>query len=220
MDFFLGRKEQAELRDKLRTVPALAEELAITTTRQARVQKSGLANPRRAKKAESKLPFHMESARRTDELQNCLSTWVRLVCEQRAINYEGHSDIATLASWLDRNMIPLALTEGSEDAADDIGYHIGRCWEVVDLPPDDEIVIDRARVEQANRQVLTAGQVEKIAPRLGPIGEGLNKRRVETLVRWGVLRPCALDGDVRFFRLGDVLDAHHRAKSDRRRKAG
>lgn len=58
--------------------------------------------------------------------------------------------------------------------------------------------------------VLTAGQIEKVARRLGEVGQGLTKRRVETLARHGRIHPAAVDGDTRFYRLGDVLDAHKR----------
>ncbi|OCB10059.1 hypothetical protein A5717_23530 [Mycolicibacterium porcinum] len=80
-------------------------------------------------------------------------------------------------------MIQLALPEGSEEAYIDIRDRIDECQRQVDLPSDDEVHIDQTRIREANRQVLTDGQVEKIAQRLGALGEGLNKRRVGTLVR-------------------------------------
>lgn len=218
MDFFLDRKGQARLQDQLADIPELVEELSITVTRQARVQRPGLGNPRR-RRPESQVPFHIGAANATDELHNCLSTWVRLVCEQRAIIYRESNDMVTLAKWLRKNMIALALTEGAEESCDDICYFIGECRKMIDLPPEDEIVIDRGRVSEANRVVVTAGQVEKLANKMGAIGKGLNKRRVETLTRNRKLRPCAVDGDVKFFRLGDVLDAHHR-KDEPGKKAG
>lgn len=218
MDFFLERKKQLLLSDKLGEVPGLVEDLSITITRQARMQRKGLGSPRRMK-PESMLPFHIAASQAADELHNCLATWVRFVCEERMIHYTGHSDDITLSRWLRKHMISLALTQGSEEAFDDIAYRIDQCRRQIDLPPDDEIVIDRARVREANRQILTAGQVERIAIRLGPLGEGLNKRRVETLVRNKKLKACDYDGDVAFYRLGDVLDAHHRYVSRNRKTA-
>lgn len=218
MDFFLDRRSQAELRDKLGTVPHLVEELAITITRQARIQRRGLGSPRRQKPG-SRLPFHLAASDAADELHNCLVTWTRFVCESRQIVYNGHDDDLSLSRWLRRNMVPLALTEGSEEAYEDICARIDECQRQIDLPPEDQIVIDRERVAQANRQILTAGQVERIAPKLGPLGEGLNKRRVETLARSKALRECAMDGEVKFYRLGDVLDAHHRHATRSRKNA-
>ncbi|WP_100467641.1 hypothetical protein [Mycobacteroides abscessus] len=109
----------------------------------------------------------------------------------------------------------------SEEAYEDIKAAIDECWRQIDIPADDDIVIDRGRVHEANRLVVTAGQVEKLANKMGAIGKGLNKRRVETLAarRKNPLRPCAVDGDVKFFRLGDVLDAHHRS-DESGKKAG
>ncbi len=164
--------------------------------------------------------MHLGAEEAAHKLHNCLSTWVRLVCEQRAIVWDKGNDIITLAKWLRINMIALALTEGSEEAYEDIKAAIDECWRQIDIPADDDILIDRARVHEANRVVVTAGQVEKLANKMGAIGKGLNKRRVETLTRNQKLRPCAVDGDVKFFRLGDVLDAHHRKESDQDKKAG
>lgn len=211
MDFFLPKHEQAVLRAKLEMVPHLVEELAITITRQARIQRTGLGKPRRQKPG-SRLPFHLAASDAADELHNCLVTWTRFVCEGRQINYNGHDDDLSLARWLRRNMTALAITEGSEEACEDISARVDECQRQIDLPPEDAVVIDRGRVKEANRQVLTAGQVERIACKLGPLGVGLNKRRVESLARNGALSSCGRDGEVRFYRLGDVLDAHHRVK--------
>lgn len=219
MDFFLDRKSQAILSEKLAGIPSLVEDLAITITRQARIQRSGLGNPRRAKKIDGdRLPFHISAANAADELHNALSTWVRFVCEERQIRYTDHDDDLTLSRWLRKHMISLALTQGSEEAFEDLVGKIDECRRQVDLPPEDEIYIDQTRIQEANRQVLTAGQVERIACRLGPLGVGLNKRRVETLTKSHRLYPCAVDGKVEFFKLGDVLDAHHRPDSRPGRK--
>ncbi|QRY43162.1 hypothetical protein JVX93_21700 [Mycolicibacterium boenickei] len=211
IDFYLDRASQARLIETLGTIPTLADQLAVTVTRQARIQKSGLGKPRRQKPG-SRMPFHIGASEAADQLHTTLVTWVRHTCEGRQIHYREGDDLISLARWLRRNMIQLALTEGSTEAYIDIRDSIDECQRQVDLPPDDEVHIDSERIREANRQVLTAGQVEKIAHRLGALGEGLNKKRVETLVRQRQLRPCAMDGDVRFYRLGDVLDAHHRKR--------
>lgn len=212
MDFHLPRAEQLKLQEALCGIPALVEELSITITRQARVQKPGLGKLRR-RKAEARIPFHLGAVEAADELHNVLIKWVRFTCDARQTPYAESKDDITLARWLRRNVTALALIEGSEDAWPEIHHRIDECRKQIDLPPEDDIVIDPERVRQANRQILTAGQIEKIAPRLGALGAGLNKRRVQTLVANKRLRPCAVDGDVRFFRLGDVLDAHHRRDS-------
>lgn len=208
-DYFLDRRRQRELADKLATVPALVADLAVTITRQARIQRSGLGKPRRQRPG-SRLPFHMGAVDAADELHNALVTATRMVCEQRQIHYRGGSDDVSLARWLRRHITAVALTEGSPDVAAELVDRIKACHDVIDLPKEDDVIIDRARVREANRQVLTAGQVERIACKLGPLGAGLNKRRVQTLASSGTLRACGRDGAVEFYRLGDVLDAHHR----------
>ncbi|WP_457149763.1 hypothetical protein [Mycobacteroides abscessus] len=218
--YFLDKGSQHKLREELASIPRMIGELSVTLTRQARIQRPGLSMSRRPK-PESQVPIHIGAHNAADVLHNCLGTWVRLVCEQRAIVWDKGNDTITLAKWLRVNMIALALTEGSEEAYEDIKAAIDECWRQIDIPADDDIVIDRGRVHEANRLVVTAGQVEKLANKMGAIGKGLNKRRVETLAarRKNPLRPCAVDGDVKFFRLGDVLDAHHRS-DESGKKAG
>lgn len=220
VEFFLDRKEQRLLREKLEQVPGLVEDLSVTITRQARIAPRASMKLHRHK-PESKLPYHIAAADAADELQNCLSTWVRFTCESRQLPNATKADTISLARWLNRNMISLALCEGSDTAYVDIAHFIDECRRQVDLPPDDVIFeIDRTRLAQANRQIVTAGQVEKIATRLGKLAAGLNKRRVETLDKGGALKACAIDGDVKFYKLGDVLDAHHRYVSRTSRLAG
>ncbi|GFG87908.1 hypothetical protein MALGJ_45840 [Mycolicibacter algericus] len=209
MDFFLDRKSQRDLRAKLATVPQLVEDLAVTITRQAKIQPSGIGKLHRVK-PESKLPYHVGAVDAADELHNALVTWVRFVCEHRQIRYTGREDMISLSAWLRRNMVPLALTPGSEDAGIDIAARIDACYRCVDLPPDDEIVIDRARVREANRSVVTLATIDPIACRLGEMGKGLNRDRLRLLARHGDIRPVGADSDTgtKFYRLGDVLHAH------------
>lgn len=208
-DFFMDRVDQEWLRDVLGKIPALIEDLSVTLTRQARVQRGQLGKPPKGKR-DGSLPLHLGAADVATRLHNCLATWVRTVCEQRAIDYDGTADIAGLARWLRANLIPLALTEGSGEAADDIAGHVDACRRMIDLPPEDEIIIDEQRLAAANRQVLTAGQIERVAVKLGAWGEGLTKRRVETLVKAKKIKPAAVDGPTSFYQLGEVLDAHRR----------
>jgi hypothetical protein len=220
MDFYLSRPEQAKLRDKLHGVPALVEDLAVTITRQAHIEKRGLGATRRPR-PESRLPYHIGAAQAADELHNCLTTWVRFTCEGQHIRYTDHDDDISLARWLAKHLIQLALTPGSEESADDIIANIDACRECVDLPPEDEIVIDRTRVEAANRSVVTLSTIATIAGRLGEIGSGLNRDRLRLLAKHGDVKTVGVDQDTgtRFYRLGDVLHAHHARKRRNRESA-
>jgi hypothetical protein len=68
------------------------------------------------------------------------------------------------------------------------------------------------RVEAANRQLVTAQQVAKLARKLGDQGKGLTYERVRTLRRRAGLNVAYQDegtGTI-FYRLGDVLAAHQK----------
>jgi hypothetical protein len=219
MDFYLPREQQAELREALHTVPALVEDLAVTITRQAHIGKNGLDNTRRPQ-PESRLPFHLAAAEAADDLHNTLATWVRFTSEHRRIHYRGHNDTTTLARWLARNITGLALTPGSEEAANDICTDIEYCRECIDLPPDDQILINPSRIDAANRVIVTAGQVDKLAHKLGELGDKLTETRIHTLNRGGHLRPVETDQQTgtKFYRLGDVLHAHTTCEKRNRKK--
>lgn len=211
-DFFLPKPAVAELREALtRTIPSLVEDLAVTTTRQDRITRGRLHNGRRGK-PESRPPMNFDSAGAAQELHNALVGGVRLMCESRAMGYDGDVSTLGLCGWLRRNLIALAMTEGAEDVHHEITGAVRAALRVVDLPADDDIVISAARVQAANRQVVTADAAERIAGRLGGLGVGLTAARVRLLRKKGHLRPCSADPDTRenFYRLGDVLDAHHR----------
>lgn len=207
--FFLPRDQQRLLRRTLATIPQLIEDLAVTITRQDRIQRSGLRIHRR--KPESAVPFNVPAADAADQLHNELVTWVRHLHKHRKVPYTGRRDTNTLARWLSTNLTELALTPGSQTAATDITARVDTCTRLIDLPPDDDVVIDHRRIHDANRAIITANTITTIATRLGPIGAGLNRDRLRLLARRGDIKPCSTDPDTgtRFYRLGDVLHAHH-----------
>lgn len=209
MDFFLDRKDQAKLRDELATIPELVEDLAITITRQARIQKANLGRPKRQRPG-PRAPFHLGAWIAAEELHNALATWVRLACEQRCIYYRESNDMVTLARWLRKNMVALALTEGAGEACTDLTDKIADCRRHVDLPPDDEIMIDHVRVAEAAGSVVTLETVTVVANRIGPMADGLNRDRLRYLVKRGKVKHCRQDPDsgTKFYRLGEVMHAH------------
>lgn len=232
---FLPRPKWEPLKRALIEIPAVVEDLAITLTRQDRIQKSTLGKTAR-RKPESALPLHVGAANASAELQNCLTGWVRLVCEQRQINYmpigfthkpefigplaegqerlpRGYDVVAipVLAKWLRVNLIALAMTEGSAEAYDDIASCIDACRRQMDLPADDDVVIDAARVESANKSVVTLSTIDAVATRLGAMARGLTRERLRLLAKRGDVKPVGVDPETKtkFYALGDVLHAHH-----------
>lgn len=218
--FFLDKKSQLLLRDELASVPNLVEDLLVTITRQARIQKVGLGKPRR-QRPESRVPFHLGASQASEALRNCLSTWVRLVCEERGIQYREAADTLSLARWLRKHVTALALTQGAEEAYSDIKAALDECRRQIDLPDEDEIVIDPARVRAANRSVVTLATITPIANRIGALGKGLNRDRLRYLEKTGKVRACSEDPDTgtRFYKLGDVLHGHN-DRTKRKRSGG
>lgn len=201
---YLSRAEQASLMGWLDRVPSLAEDLLVTASRGGRVSRRGLKPLFRSKKMGSSLPYHAAAVEAGSALTDELNKWVKL-CGK------GRLELEEAAGYLSTHMPILAALEPAVSALMDISYHIKACLAVVDLPPDDEIVIDERRMREANRQVVSVAQIEMLARRLGDIGSGLNRSRVQRLVSAGQLTRCGKDGAADFYYLGEVLDAHFRA---------
>lgn len=208
---YLTRAEIGALTELLGKIPALIEELAITETRQARVRPPGLGASARSH-PESRPPVHMGAFLAAEALRNELTTWIRAVCEQRAVRVPAVDDLGSAARWLKRHVYSLATTQGAETAHLDIETAIFDCRYEIDLPPEDEIRVDPVQLRAANNSVVTAYQAEKIAARLGPVGKGLTRSRVRWLADSGAIRPAGKDGTTVFYRLGDVLVAHAQRK--------
>ncbi|MCF3939913.1 hypothetical protein [Gordonia tangerina] len=242
---FLDRHGQATLRDTLHSIEAHLDDLADTITRQASTARKNVNSHRRPKKLRSRPPVDEGAQDVANSLHNSLHTAVRHTCEYRAVAFipvgfthrhgefigpllpgenrvppgYDESTLAVLVKWLRKHLISFAMTEGSPEWADSIEVAAKRLMKVIDLPPDDYVHIDYSRVAQANHQLVTTGTVEVVARRLGDMGKGLNARRVRTLVERGKLKPNGVPAEdgTQFYRLGDVLDAHHRHA--RRKKA-
>lgn len=211
-DFYLPKHHVAELRELLtQTIPSRLDDLAITLTCQDRITRPGLTRGR-CGRLDGNVPLNLDAAAAEHELRAALVGAVRLVCEHRGQDYDGPADNLGLCAWLRRNLVALALTPGAPDVHADITAAAKQARQVVDLPGEDDIVIDRARVHAANRQIVTADAMDQLGRRLGQ--HGLTASRVRGLRKHGHLRPCSTDPDTgaHFYRLGEVLDAHHRVQ--------
>lgn len=199
-EMFLTRGEQHKLVDELREIPDLVPHLAVAYVRQSR--RGGSVGTRRP--PQSTPPIDIAVATMHADATDILDYWARLVAEQRGLDGPAYT-LTALARWLDRHVIDLAMTHGAEQAYDEILGAVATLQARVGHPEDKPI--DRTKVEAANRQAMTAYEIERIAYRLGDLGRGLNRDRVRYLVRKG-LRACTVDEGVHFYRLGDVLAAH------------
>ncbi|MEU3011082.1 hypothetical protein [Nocardia asteroides] len=202
---FLDRDKQYKLVEALREIPDLLEPLALAIVRGDR---QGLDASTCRPAPQSKPPIDYAAQAMADDLHNLLTSWVRVVCEQRVMEPPAVETILAAAKWLDRNVVALAMTEGAVDAYRSITRAIAALQRRLDRPGDGTLTEDE--LAGANRMVLTAYGIDKVLHLLGERGDGLSRRRVEVLDKAGALHPCSRDRDTgtRFYRLGDILEAH------------
>ncbi|MFG1790438.1 hypothetical protein [Nocardia sp. NPDC049149] len=206
---YLDRADILALAALLREIPDLAEDLAISLTRQSRLSTRGDYRMNR-RPSEQPLPYNPAASRATDELHAVLVAWVRLVCEQRAIAYTGATSTPGLARWLDRNIIALAMTEGAEGALPEIRSVVQAAAWII-CPPVAPTVLDDRKLEQARRHRLNASGIAMLAKELGEPFRSLTVRRIQTLRDAGKIAP--LPGPwapewPELYLVGDVLDGH------------
>ena len=206
---YISRHDLTALSDLLRGIPTLALELAISTTKQARIS-NGDRGKKSKKPGEQPLPYNVDAAEKADALHNELVGWVRLVCEQRALDPPVMHATGTVAKWLRTNIIALAMTEGSETALAAI-RDVVQAAEWVVCPPIRPITVDAKRVELARAQRLNATGIAVLAQEMGEEYRNLTRRRVQVLRDAGVIKPVpgpwSPDWPTLYV-VGDVLEAH------------
>ncbi|MFE9579279.1 hypothetical protein ACFYO1_23035 [Nocardia sp. NPDC006044] len=217
---YLDRVELRALAELLREIPDLAEDLAVSLTRQSRLGTRGDYRMNR-RPSEQPLPYNPAASRAADDLHAVLGSWVRLVCEQRGLDYTGSPSTPGLARWLDRNLIALAMTEGAEGAPEDIRTVVQAALWIV-CPPVAPVVLDVGMVEQARRHRLNASGIASLAGELGEQYRGLTVRRIQTLRNAGRITPQPgpwAPGWPELYTVGAVLDEHLAYPSRRRARA-
>lgn len=213
--YFLPKHEQDQLVELLGQIPALVEDLTIALTRQDRITTGG---PRvRSGSDEQPLPIGIAAMDASDLLHDTLTAWVRHVCEQRHYPHPRNSTL-TLARWLARNMIALALTPGAEESLDEIQHAIRKARQAVDRPREKDRDVNPIDVLEATFIRLNAAGIAKLAAELGPQYRGLNERRVATLLKAKEITVIDTVDGLDLYRVGDVLTAHL-AYPTRKRKA-
>ncbi|MFE3060580.1 hypothetical protein [Nocardia sp. NPDC059239] len=210
MDTFIEPHRLPLLRRLLRRVPALAADLHHTRTKQARL--GSIGGSQSQKVFGQPLPYHVDAAKIADKLHAELVSWVRLVCEQRAIGYQGPTGTGGLALWLERHIYSLACTEGAEDCYPNL-HAITKKADAIVCPPAFEVVVDDAKLMHARAMALSASGIATLAQELGEEYRNLTRRRVFVLRDAEEIRP--VPGPWRpdwplLFPVGDVLDAHLR----------
>ncbi|MCR8695570.1 hypothetical protein NWP13_23860 [Rhodococcus pyridinivorans] len=193
--YWLPRHDQDKLIELLDQIPALVEDLAITIAKQDRMS----SGPKIANGSdEQPLPFDENAAQAADELNHELARWVRHTCEQRHLTYDGRDDTITLAAWLKRWIIALALTEGSEEAPHDIRLAVRQARQAVDRPREKHI--ERPPDESLDVVGLTKDELrEAIYARTGQriprkhIDNWIRREHITTIEPGYYSLPSALD---------------------------
>lgn len=208
-DFFIPRDTQKAIVDVLEQVPEACEELAVTITRQDRI---GTPGPRVSRGEEAQpMPVNLEASDVAVEvLHATLVSWTRHVCESRAVEYEGGTSTPAVAQWLSRNVVSLAMTEGSEEAYDEIRHAVGQAWRAVDSRPERKRYIDEDSLDEAASLELNMRGVAAAAAEMGGEFADLTYDRVRYLRRRGLIEPVSVHQEtgMELFRLGDAMAAH------------
>lgn len=201
----------------LAEIPDLSEDLEDSVVCRTRL---GDPNYRRnGRTSDQPLPFNVKAAQIRDHLHATLVSWVRLVCEQRTLEYPGSPSTAGLARWLRRNVIALAMTEGVDAAPTEIRTAVEAARRTV-CPPPDQIIVDETAIAAARRARLNASGIATLAKELGDPFHAITVRRIQTLRNAGAITPVpgpwAPDWPEQFV-VGEVLDAHLTHPSRRRK---
>ncbi|UJD21091.1 helix-turn-helix DNA binding domain protein [Gordonia phage Pickett] len=208
----LSEGELYDLAAKLDTVGVISERLAILATDP--MPRLGIAGPHVQSQPSSRPPYNIGAQGLLDELCTAIEKTVRLICEHRNTEPD-RMGVAASAAWLKRNRIAIAMMPKAGAIHRGLIETIDRCARSAGLI-EHENRISPAMVAEANRQVVTAVQVEKLGWKLGDQAKGLNKNRVDYLRRSGRLAGTRdPETGTWFYHLGDVLSAHKRAREAR-----
>ena len=203
--WFLPKHEQDQLVELLDQIPALIEDLTIALTQQDRISTGG---PRvRRGCDEQPLPISISAMEAADLLHDTLAAWVRHTTEHRAMTFTGRDDTLTLARWLKRWIVALAMSEGADEALGGINHAIRNARRACDRPREKHHDVDDIAVYEAGSTLLSATEIERIAPTLGH--PRLTMRRILRLKDAEKLEPAMTTGDgTDLYRIADAITAH------------
>ncbi|MDH6283214.1 hypothetical protein M2280_004457 [Prescottella agglutinans] len=202
--FYVSHADQREILRLLQTIPELVEELAITVTRRDRVG-SGGPQISSGSYRERPLFFNDHASTVAEDLRSVLVGWVRHVLEYRGLSWDGDDSTLSLARWLDRNVVALAMTEGSDEMLDELRDALRRVWRAIDLAPErSSTVVDDERVTEARARAqelrVSPAQIEALVEKLG-----YRPLKAATVRQWAK-RGKIEKGDDGLYRLGDILE--------------
>ncbi|MFD4294153.1 hypothetical protein ACFWQG_13130 [Rhodococcus sp. NPDC058532] len=198
--FFVTNADMRTLKARLEEIPELVEDLAITITRQDHIG-SGVAGINDGAD-EQPLPINLEASEVADDLRGTIVGWVNHTCQSRGIAYPGGPSTPALAIWLARHVTSLAMTEGCEEALDEITHAMSRARRACD-PIRERRERTAAEVLEAHMRApalrVTPMQAEALMPELG-----YPTLRAATVRQWRKRGKVEADAGGRYL-LGDLM---------------
>lgn len=213
----LSTGELAELDHTLTHITTdLTARLAITVT--TPWTRTSITGPHVQTQPSSRPPYPIGAEHTLTTLREVLAQTITAISAHR--HQEPPENITTLvqaATWLRKHHIALAGMADGRAHADTLHRAVTAARRAVTTSDDQPMHVTPSMVADANRQLMTAQQIARLAYKLGDQAKGLTYERIRTLVRRDALKAADIDQDTstRFYRLGDVLAAHraHRRRA-------
>ncbi|WP_052077525.1 hypothetical protein [Rhodococcoides fascians] len=214
---FVSRATLREIGELLSEIPGLLEELEVSLLRQDRIGKVRAGN-KRTKPSEFPIPFSISASEAAEELHNVLVTWVRMICEQRGIEYwpSGYTHLSAfigplqeqdrriphgyvvdadvvLVRWLTDHLMSLGMTEGAHEALGEIGDAVTAVRWIICPPIRQRPQPTIERLASVRALELNANGIAALARELVGYGSDeyrtLNRRRVKYMHQAGWISP-------------------------------
>lgn len=184
--------------------------------------RSAVAGPHVSSQPCSRPPYALGMEVTIHALASELATTIRHICEHRNAEVpDGLNTLPSQAQWLRRNVSALVVLPDGRECAEHLRRAITAAVHAVGAV-EQEYRIPKSREEEmiarANRIDVDAAAVARMAHKLGDQACGLNRDRVDYLRRKGFLAGEQVDGKW-WYKLGDVLAAHKRAREARSSRA-
>ena len=178
--------------------------------------RNGITGPAVQSQPCSRPPYALGADITLSTLREALSSAVTAICEHRGQPAPNVATLVEAAGWVRKHRVALTtMTDGR-------AHHAALCRIITQAArssrDDQEYRIPKHRetamLTEANRIVVDAGRVEKLAAKLGDQARGLNRNRVDYLRRKGHLAGEWDEATHKWwYFLGDVLRAHKRART-------
>ncbi|WLP90242.1 hypothetical protein [Gordonia sp. NB41Y] len=205
-DWVVTEGELDDLADRLAKVADIAMALAISASGH-RIRREG--NGGRSAPA-SRPPYDIGAQDILDALCNELGTTVRHMCEHRKIEVpESCSNVLGQAVWLKKNRVALATMADGRECVEALTKAINRAASASG-EIERKIRWSPFEREAANRQWMTAPQIEALARKLGTDYRKLTQRRVRYIASLGRAKGWKDPDDKTapwFYPVGDVIAA-------------